>query len=57
MPQIILKERTTHLASYTFFAKDANENKNTPFSQLYEPPRISFSQNTQQFRPVNIAMF
>ena len=46
MPQIILKERTTHLASYTFFAKDANENKNTPFSQLYEPPRISFSQNT-----------
>ena len=35
MPQIILKERTTHLASYTYFTKDANQNKNAPFSQLY----------------------
>ena len=46
MPQIILKERTAHLASYTFFARDADQYKNTSLWQLYQPPRISFSQNT-----------
>ena len=46
MPQIILKERTAHLASYTFFARDADQYKNTSLSQLYQPPRTPFSQNT-----------
>ena len=46
MPQIILKERTTHLASYTFLTRDVDQYKNTSISQLYQPPRIPFSQNT-----------
>ena len=46
MPQIILKERTAHLASCTFFTKDVDQYKNTPLSQLYQPPRIPFPQNT-----------
>ena len=46
MPQIILKERTAHLARYNFFTRDVNQYKNMPFSQLYHPPRESFSQNT-----------
>ena len=46
MPQIILKERTTHLASYTFLTRDDDQYKNTSISQLYQPPRIPFSQNT-----------
>ena len=46
MPQIILKERTAHLASYTFFTRDVNQYKNTSLSQFYQPPRISSSQNT-----------
>ena len=46
MRQIILKERTAHLASYTFFTRDVNQYKNAPLSQLYQPPRAPFSQNT-----------
>ena len=46
MLQIILKERTAHLGSYTFFTRDVNQYKNTSLSQLYQPPRIAFSQNT-----------
>ena len=46
MPQIILKERTAHLASYTFFTNDVNQYKNTPLLQLYQPPRAPLSQNT-----------
>ena len=46
MPQIILKERTAHLASYTFFTRDVDQYKNTSLSQLYQLPRIPFSQNT-----------
>ena len=46
MPQIILKERTAHLASYTFFTRDVDQYKNTSLSQLYQPPRTPFSQNT-----------
>ena len=46
MPQIILKERTAHLASYTFFTRDADQYKNASFSQLYQPPRTFISQNT-----------
>ena len=46
MPQIVLKERTAHLASYTFFTGDLDQYKNTSRSQLHQPPRTSFSQNT-----------
>ena len=46
MPRIILKERTAHLASYTFFTRDVDQYKHTSFSQLYQPPRTPFSQNT-----------
>ena len=46
MPQIIIKERTAHLASYTFFTTDVDQYKNTSLSQLYEPQKTSFSQNT-----------
>ena len=46
MPQIILKEITAHLASYTFFTRDVDQYKNTSLSQLYQPPRTPFSQNT-----------
>ena len=33
MPQIILKERTAHLGSYTFFTRDVDQYKNTSLSQ------------------------
>ena len=42
MPQIILKERTTHLASCTFFTRDVDQYKNTSLSQLYQPQRTPF---------------
>ena len=59
MPQIILKERTAHLASYTCFTRDADQHKNTSLSQLYQPPRTLFHRTciTSYFRPVNIAKF
>ena len=46
MPQIILKERKAPLASYTFFTRDVDQYKDMSLSQLYEPPRTPFSQNT-----------
>ena len=46
MPQIILKERTAHLGSYTFCTRDVDQYKNMPLSQLYQPPRKTLSQNT-----------
>ena len=46
MPQIILKERTAHLASYTIFTRYVDQYKNMSVSQLYQPPRTPFSQNT-----------
>ena len=46
MSQIIFKERTAHLASYTFFTRDVDQYKNMSLSQLYQPPRTLFSQNT-----------
>ena len=46
MPQIILKERTAHLASYTFFTRDVDQYKNTSLSQFYQPPRTPVSLNT-----------
>ena len=59
MPQIILKERTVHLGSQTFFTKDVDQYKNTSLSQLYQPPRTVFHRTliTGYFRPVNIAKF
>ena len=49
MPQIILKERTAHLGSYTFFTKDVDQYQNTSLSQLYQLPRTAFSQNTNRW--------
>ena len=46
MPQIILKERATHLGATLFFTSDVDQCKNTSLSQLYQPPRTAFSQNT-----------
>ena len=33
-------------ASYTFFARDVDQCKNTSLSQLHQPPRTPFSQNS-----------
>ena len=44
MSQIILKERTAHLVSYTSLARD--QYKNTSLSQLYQPQEHPISQNT-----------
>ena len=49
MPQIILKKRSAHLASYTFFTRDVDQYKNTSLSQLYQPPGTPFSQNTCRY--------
>ena len=46
MVQIILKERTAHLASYIFFIREVDQSKNTTLSQLYQPTRTPCSQNT-----------
>ena len=46
MPQIIPKEKTAHLASFTFFSRDVDQYKNMSLSQLHQPPKTSFSQNT-----------
>ena len=46
MPQIILKERTANVVSYTFFTRDVDQYPNTSLSQLYQPPRTAFSQDT-----------
>ena len=46
MPQIILKEGTVHLASYTFLTRDVDQYKNASLSQLYQPPKTPISQNT-----------
>ena len=57
MPEIILKERTAHLASYTLFTRDVDQHKNTSLSQLYQPPKHFFLRTriTSYFLPVNIA--
>ena len=46
MPQIIFKERTANEVSYTFFKRDVDQYSNTSLSQLYQPPRKTFSQGT-----------
>ena len=53
MPQIILKEKTAHLASYTFFTRDVDQYKNMSLSQLYQPPRTPFPQNTYHYNNNN----
>ena len=45
MSQIILKERTANVVSHTFLQKMLI-NINTSLSQLYQPPRTAFSQDT-----------
>ena len=45
-PQIIIKERTAHLASYTFLTRDVDQYKNMSLSQLNQLTRTPFSQNT-----------
>ena len=59
MPQIVLKERTAHLARYTFFTRDADQYKNTSFPLLHQPHRTIFHRTliTSYFFPVNIANF
>ena len=59
MSQIILKERTAHLASYNFFTRFVDQYKNTSLSQLYQPPIIPFYRTpiTSYFHPVNIEKF
>ena len=59
MPQIILKERTADLASYTFFTRDVDQYENTSLSRLYEPPKYLFRKTliTSYVRHVNIAKF
>ena len=46
MPQIILRERIAHLASYTFFTRDVDQDINTSLSQLHQALKSYFSQNT-----------
>ena len=46
MPQIILKERTANIVSYTFVTRDVYQNQSTSLSQLYQSPRTAFSQDT-----------
>ena len=41
-----LISHTPHIASYTFFTRNVDRYKNTSLSQLYQPPRTPFSQNT-----------
>ena len=57
MPQIVLNERTVHLASEAFLKTDVDQYERQSLSQLYQPPRTPFSQNifTSYFHPVNIA--
>ena len=45
MPQIILKERTANVVSYTFVTRDVDQYQNTSFSQLYQSQRTAFSQD------------
>ena len=55
MPQIILKERKDHLASYFLFTKDVDQYKAMSLSQFYH----FFHRTciTSSFCPVNIAKF
>ena len=55
MPQIILKERTAHLACYTFFTRDVDQyKKNVTFTA---PSTKNKTLISSYCRPVNIAKF
>ena len=59
MPQIILKERTAHLASYTCFTRDVDQYKKRHFHSFINHQEHLFHRTliTSYFRPVNIAKF
>ena len=59
MPQIILKERTAHLASYTCFTRDFDQYKKRHFhsSINYQEHLFHRTLITSYFRPMNIAKF
>ena len=59
MPQIILKERTAHLASYTFFTRAVDQYKYISLSQLYHHQEYLFHRTliASYVRHVNIAKF
>ena len=54
MPEIIPKERTAYLASYTFFTRDVYQYENMSFSQLY---LFHKTLSTSYIHSVTIAMF
>ena len=51
MPHITLKERTTHLASYTIFTRDTDQYKDVTFTAL------STTKNTFFKEHVSLATF
>ena len=59
MPQIILKERTAHLASYTFLQEMSINIKTRDFHSSINNQERLFHRTliTRYFRPVNIAKF
>ena len=59
MPQIILKERTAHLASYTFLQETLINIKTCHFHSSINHQEHLFHRTriTSYFRPVNIAKF
>ena len=59
MPQIILKERTAHSASYTSFTRDSDQYKNTSLSRLFNHQEYLFHRTliTSYVHHVNIAKF
>ena len=59
MPQIVLEERTAHLASYTFLLETLIKLKNVTFTVLPTTKNTFFRRThiTSYFRPVNIAKF
>ena len=59
MPQIILKERTAHLGSYTFFTRDVDHIKTRLFHSSINHQEQLFHRTLiiGYFRPVNLANF
>ena len=59
IPQIILKERTAHLASYTFLQETLINIKTRHFHSSINHQELFFhwTRITSYFRPVNIAKF
>ena len=59
MPQLILKERTAHLAGYTFFTRDVDQHKTNHFHSSINHQEHLFHRTLiiTYFCPVNIAKF